>query len=1023
MAQNILFEVTPLNGATPKTLRMAGAFANASGTQLNGYGWSPLVTKRNSGSLTYAVEGLLSEPQLSNGSISFRMGAAYENEAWSKYEWNTALARIFIGTLGDPFTSYKQVFEGSVSGLSRDGVTATLELLGSDALLNRPMLSLEYQGTGGAEGPVAFKGKLKPRAFGSCISVSADDYLVDPAKYIYQVHGYGSCTIDAVFEFAQSLGTPVASVADYAALAGLTLKPGQWAKCEPLGMFRLGGRPDKKVSADITAGPTTVGTIVPAMIQLAGIPSAKIGSFAAFSDKTWSLYQTDQADIGDVARNALYQAGGVLFADGTGTWQTMDYFAPKTPVVLNADRSSLPLVKSYKLLPVADPIWKVKIGYDRVWGVHSTSDVSPAFAEIAGNNQAILDAAQAAREAAEQAAADALVAEQRLDAIEADGILDRSEKAEVIRLFGAATAEHPMLLSKGSATPERLAYSNAYDALAAYLSGLSPAYTDGTQDTPIDRVAFDKAWTDFYVARSALYSSLSTWAGTIGDGKPEDNATVGAPVGTDVAGVPAQTVVENAQNGLNNANAIRHQLPDLVGPLLREPIDRLSALTLEYGTSSVKLAQALNKENLVAISTLKTRVEEDGSKVAESFLQLTSRLSDAEKAVAGIDIKGPIEAGLSELRRTIANANYASSEVVDIKIANYGDGVTAWQTNEERVRAEKDKAFAEDIDKMGVRITTEVDGVKTTLEGSFNDLRDIVIEDGEATAKRIDEMGTRITLEVDGVTKAYEGAIKTVEETLAKDGEVTAKRIDTISSSVDGLTGPNGIIQTIQDTEARNDGARAQETKSLQSRLDNFNGASLEQKFSTYANKTDGIGAQYVLKVQTDVNGVKSIAGMGIAVDDNVSAIAFTADSFRLTTPGSFPQQIFYADANGVYMRNVTVDKLTYGALVDQFAKTSSTNDPNGGYIQIPGGPMYMWGRYRAAIRGEVSLSIEFPIPFPTMCWSFVATPYITVPNYRKDLWVQNTGSPSRFGSTVYTQAATGDDQYLDGFDWMAVGI
>ncbi len=352
------------------------------------------------------------------------------------------------------------------------------------------------------------------------------------------------------------------------------------------------------------------------------------------------------------------------------------------------------------------------------------------------------------------------------------------------------------------------------------------------------------------------------------------------------------------------------QLPNLVGELIAKPIDELAALNIQYGAAGVKLSQALNKENLVAIRTLETRVEDDGSKVAESFLQLTSRLTDAEKAVAGIDIKGPIEAGLSELRQTIANANYASSEVVDIKIANYGDGVTAWQSNQERVRAEKDKAFAEDIDKMGVRITTEVGDVKTTLEGSFNDLRDIVIEDGEATAKRIDEMGTRITTEVDGVTKAYEGAIKTVEETLAKDGEATAKRIDTISSSVDGLTGPNGVIQTIQDTEARNDGARAQETKSLQSRLDNFNGASLEQQFTTYANKVDGYGASYVIKVNSVVDGVIYAAGGGIAIDNGVSAIAWQADSFRISTPGQNPKQVFYADEQGVYMPDVRVNKL-----------------------------------------------------------------------------------------------------------------
>lgn len=454
------------------------------------------------------------------------------------------------------------------------------------------------------------------------------------------------------------------------------------------------------------------------------------------------------------------------------------------------------------------------------------------------------------------------------------------------------------------------------------------------------------------------------------------------------------------------------QLPNLVGEMLAKPIDEISALNIEYGAAQLKASMALNKENLIAVREIGTRLDEKGNLIAEDVLNLTSRIGDAE-------------AGLLTINKTVAGLDFATSETVERQIASYGKGVTAALNEERRVTAKDDFALAEEFRQMGASIRKDVGENFTVLEGSFNDLRKLVVDNeaGTALALRVDEMGTRITTEIDGVKKAYEGAIKTVEETRAKDGEATAKRIDTLSSSVDGLTGPNGVIQTIQDTEARNDGARAQETKNLQSRLDNFNGASIEQSFSTVASKVNGVAASYVLKVSTVQDGVLYVAGGGVAIENGVSAIAWQADSFRISTPGSTPKQIFYADADGVYMPNVRVDTLTYGALVDQFAKSSSTNDPNGGYIQIPGGPMYMWGRYRAAIRGEVSLSIQFPIPFPTMCWSFVATPYITVPNYRKDLWVQNTGNPSRFGSTVYTQAATGDDQYLDGFDWMAVGI
>lgn len=493
------------------------------------------------------------------------------------------------------------------------------------------------------------------------------------------------------------------------------------------------------------------------------------------------------------------------------------------------------------------------------------------------------------------------------------------------------------------------------------------------------------------------------------------------------------------------------QLPNIVGELLSEPIDRLSALNIDFGAAMFKTSQALSKENKVAVRELRTYVDEKGAIVAEDLVQLTSRV-------------GASEAGLIQIKRTVADGDKALSEEITQKVANLGSNVSAWQINEQRVRATKDTALAEDIEAMGVKITKDVGDLKTTYDGQFTDIRRLVVDSTAGTIKaedldRIDlkltkaigdetttrevaisnareawiegdrlvaetvnELGSRVTREVDGVKTTTEAAIRDGLKTVVDEAGAATEAVRILSSSVNGLTGPNGVIQVIQETEARNDGARAQETKNLQSRLDNFNGASLEQQFSTYATKVDGVGAQYVLKVQTDNNGVRSVAGMGLAIDNNVSAIAFTADSFRLTTPGSFPQQVFYADANGVYMPNVTVDKLKAGSIDFEFIAKQSIRDPNRGYQILPGGMVMMWGRYRATIRGEVSLSIEFPIAFPNMCLSFTATPYISVPNFRKDLWIQNTGSPSQYGATVYTQAGTGDDQNLDGFDWWAVG-
>ncbi len=1019
MAQNILFEVTPLKGSTPITLRMAGAFADATGTQINGYSWSPLVTRRNSTSMNYTTEGLLSEPQLSNGNLSFRMGAAYENEEWSTYEWNNAQARIFVGNLGDPFSSYTQRFEGSVSSLSRDGVTATVELLGPDALLNKPMLSLEYQGTGGADGVVAFKGKLKPRAFGYCISVDADEYQIDPAKVIYQVHGYGSCTISAVYEFAQTLNAPVANVADYNALAALTLLPGQWAKCDAQGMFRLGGRPSKKVSADVTAGPTTVGTIVPAMIQMAGIPGGKIGNFAAFVDKTWSLYQTEQADIGDVARNAVYQAGGVLFADGTGTWQTMDYFAPKAPIVLNADRSSAPLVKSYKLLPVSDPVWKVKVGYDRVWGVHSASDVSPKLAEIADANQANTDAAAAALEAAQQAAADAVVAKARVDAMSDDGKLDRAEKAGIIREFGEEAAQQSGLQTQPTnvdVSYERAVLAGTFGNLKTYLEGLVPSYLDSNQDTVIDRVTFNARWRDYWVAKQNLLNALAgrasataTWGNVSGTGKPEDNATVGAPVGTNVGGRPVVDLLADtdkakadaakaALDATNAKGAAETAAADAAAAKLRLTaieadgvLDRSEKadVVLRFNTASAELNSLLAKGLEFALFSERTAYS-DAYNALSAYLgslspSYTDRTQDtpidraafdaawtryfterqnllnaiytkartaAETAQANAD-KGIADAAAAKLvadnAKAVADAAKGSADATTANFTtarltqllqkpiddiskltlDYGSqslttSKDLFDRNERSVRDLQttilnDQGFIriEKINELGIKIAEGVAGESTIREAQIKDVKRLYQAGDAIVAADISTLGGRITKEVGDVKTVTEGAIRDVRQAVVDGDYAQALRADALSASITGLVQPGGniynleaAVQRIDKAEVDNNGARAQETINLKSRLDNFNGASLEQSFNTYATKVDGIGAEYTLKVQTDTNGVKVVAGMGLAINGGKSAVVFNTDAFAINVPGAGAVPVFSADAQGVYMPNVRVNKL-----------------------------------------------------------------------------------------------------------------
>lgn len=155
-------------------------------------------------------------------------------------------------------------------------------------------------------------------------------------------------------------------------------------------------------------------------------------------------------------------------------------------------------------------------------------------------------AAAAASQAASTAQTAAKTATTQLAAIVDDGILSRDEKrAERIKwdaLSGMSADTLAKANSYGIIT-ERDTYITAINSLASYLTSLSPAWDDTTQNTPITATTYRSNWIAAYQAEGVLLNRIAeeagkraTWAGTYGTGKPHDNATVGAAFGAGAAG-------------------------------------------------------------------------------------------------------------------------------------------------------------------------------------------------------------------------------------------------------------------------------------------------------------------------------------------------------------------------------------------------------------------------------------------------------------------------------------------------------
>lgn len=393
----LLAEITPYDPVTTSTVtvRMASARRDTRAVNVPGNAnqWLPAITQAPQFSYAIIEEGVTGEIETTYGSIGIRFSAALDNDTWSRYVWDGALTKLWIGELGADFSTYSQIFQGRAGSLERGTRgTGSISLRGAEADLDKPLLSATYAGTGNAEGPLELKGKAKPWTSGLCEGVEA--VLIDPVNWVYQYHAYGPTQgVVAVYGMALDLGAATAVTSGYAGLVGLTLAPGQWAYAADVGMFRLGAEPSGKITADVAGAldgatfPVKVGAIASHLIKTAGVAAGSISSTSATALDTdfphdWNLYVADgTTTIAEAVRKACSDINGYAFADGSGVWRFGRFKTGKTPTVLADSRTSTPLVRAETVtqLSVAAPVYEVKVGGRRNYGVHTTDEISPAL--------------------------------------------------------------------------------------------------------------------------------------------------------------------------------------------------------------------------------------------------------------------------------------------------------------------------------------------------------------------------------------------------------------------------------------------------------------------------------------------------------------------------------------------------------------------------------------------------------------------------------------------------------------------
>lgn len=628
--KNLLVEILPVNSAgVPTTVRMSSQGVSRDGQNLDGKVWLPLITSMPTMTFELTNQGQLKPVDISYGEIEFIVSPFYDNEDWANWDWNGAPLFVWLGEDGDDFSDYELKHTGTAGPIGQAAnAYATLPLLGLEGELDKPLLTASYTGTddeGGPNGFAALKGILKPWLSGFVQNMDCSPHLIDRPNLVYQLHGYGPIHgITALYEHAQSLGPSVGDAGDYAALVALTLAPGQWATCHAEGMFRIGGLPSKKLTADVMgakdglAYPDNARDIAQHLIKQ-GLPASTFGSWGSWADKDWCFYTNQQITVGEVVRLAVKDAGGFFMPDEAGEWQSGSYYFPQdTGQHIRDDRTAEPLVDQSSITQPysSGPVWKVRVGGERCWSVHSIGDISPSIGGSAIDEEARETAADALA-AATAAAADAEAAKDAVDGMVSDGVLDRVEKKSLKQRHAELTAEKTGLVAKAvtyGVTVQSMAYTTTFTALDTYLGTLSPAW-NGNAETPVDRTVFTGKWNDLYQAREALLLAIANapiWSGIQGPNKPQDNATVGAPNGTMVGGKLAQDVIGAVTDTSGNLIQSR-QLQNTIDELTDETTGVIAVINDKLSDTEAARAAAV-----AAQEAAEQAVEDAGEQAADA---------------------------------------------------------------------------------------------------------------------------------------------------------------------------------------------------------------------------------------------------------------------------------------------------------------------------------------------------------------------------------------------------------------------
>jgi hypothetical protein len=364
----ILAHIRPLDKTTGARVDVYVSSApGAAFAGLNGVYWEPAISERPSGSITLMTPDLSAGTQVGSMDMALSFTALKQVDGRKLY-WQDA--PIVLYRADDMTWPATVEFTGYVVTAAPDLDADTIKLSSSvpTSPIEVDILTLAFDGSGGAGGDAALRGTLKPIGFGVCANIQP--VFFDTVRNIGMIDGYGNTvSIDWLAEGLSKFGARVADYPTYAALAAAidagTVGPGQWGTSVAAGLIGLGAPPVGVITCAAHFKYGMTGALMARLLTTFAGVGAQVdtASFTAIDTMFpypihyWTADQIQVKDLNEALANACNAAPLVTFQ---GLYSVTTPFGGPLVGTLVRNGFNEPQITAWATKDVIEPTWQLK---------------------------------------------------------------------------------------------------------------------------------------------------------------------------------------------------------------------------------------------------------------------------------------------------------------------------------------------------------------------------------------------------------------------------------------------------------------------------------------------------------------------------------------------------------------------------------------------------------------------------------------------------------------------------------------